>query len=315
MLVNSLLVRWSGGWSTESDAASIGTYGNLEATLGLGAVQTPEAVAEIAATQLGIYATPREEYDLGIEPISDDDTPYVSYLVGDTVTVTEPGNSPVVERVMSMTVTSDPQTGRALFSPTIKDVLLSEQERVSQGFKKMSNGTLRGDSKVSTPVNNVPPPQSAALTKIETALSGTYTPVVRTDAFQPTIPAVNRLGWWWQWNTGENGVGNLVVAKFKITWGTPGTGSFYRISLPFPGFGDYAGGFGMLFDLSSLTYRTVRHVINSTGSTNDSATGVEAYYADPALVVGPAAPWAWAAGDFIEGTCVYRRNDEPIFIS
>lgn len=153
-LLNALLVRWAGGWHEVVDDASVTTHGRREALLGLGAVQSLGELERVAREQLRIYGEPRIEISADVEPVDDTDTPYLGYLVGDTIEV--PGMSGALgrERVLALTVAED-QDGNITFAPELRNVLLSRNERIEQAIKKMSDGTLRGDSKVATPVSQI----------------------------------------------------------------------------------------------------------------------------------------------------------------
>ena len=154
MLANALLVRWYGGWAERVDASSVGTYGRREALLGLGAVQSVEECYRIADQQLAIYQDIRTQITADLVPVDDDDTPYLSFLVGDTITVPDIAGTGTAERVMALTVTED-EDGNVTYAPELKDVILGAQERFAENLKKMADGTIRGDSKVATPVASI----------------------------------------------------------------------------------------------------------------------------------------------------------------
>lgn len=154
MITNALLIRWSGGWAERVNAASVTTHGRREAVLGLGAVQSIDEVYRIADEQLEIYASPREQISADIEPMSDTDTPYLGFTVGDTITVPDSTGTPSAERVIAITVSED-EDGHVTYAPELHDVILGMQERFGQNLKKLANGTLRGDSKVAQPVASI----------------------------------------------------------------------------------------------------------------------------------------------------------------
>jgi len=143
-VINSLLVRWSGGWAQVEDAGSVSAIGRREALLGLGAAQSLGEVERIARIQLGIYSDARTQVTAA--PVTD-----VYPALGDRVTVPDADGTPVAERVLARTFSED-DNGTVTFAAEILDVILSEAERTEQAIKKMSDGTLRGDSKVATPV-------------------------------------------------------------------------------------------------------------------------------------------------------------------
>lgn len=152
MPANALLCRWSGGWHEVSDPASIAAHGRAEALLELGAAQSIPEVETVARPQLAIYADPRLAIAVEIEPASATDTPYLGFGLGDRITAIDPASgtgSP--ERVMAMTVSED-DDGHPTYAIELRDIILDAQERTAQAIKKMINGTMRGDSKVATPV-------------------------------------------------------------------------------------------------------------------------------------------------------------------
>lgn len=149
---NRLLVRWNGGWRQVERAAATGA--RREALLGLGAAGSTAQVDRIAESQLDVYADVRTAVSLDIVPTGESDTPYLAAGVGDTVLVPGWDGTPTRERVLAITAAED-ELGVMTFALECKDVILQAQERWEEWLKKMSNGTMRGDSKVATPVSNV----------------------------------------------------------------------------------------------------------------------------------------------------------------
>lgn len=159
-LVTAALVRWAGGWAEVINASGVAAHGRIEALLGLGALSSPAEVVRVADAQLTTFGAPREEITAGILPIADTDTPYLSFRPGDTITVPDSTGFPTAERVMSMTVTVDDATGRVVYTPTLRDRLLDQSDRLAQATKKMINGTFGGASQVAQPVVPTAKPQS-----------------------------------------------------------------------------------------------------------------------------------------------------------
>lgn len=149
MQINALLVLWSGGWRERTDWAAISGGMRVEALMGLGACQSGAEADRIADQQLALYSAARTEIVVGVEPVGEADTPYLAYLPGDTVTF-QGG----VERVTGVAVAED-DDGRVTFAPQLRANIFTEQERLDQAVKKMSNGTIRGDSQVATPAHLV----------------------------------------------------------------------------------------------------------------------------------------------------------------
>lgn len=150
-MINALLIRWANGWREVVAPASVALHGRREALLGLGAVGSTGEVDRLGARQLATYADARTEITAEVHPASDGDRPYVAFAVGDTITVPALDGGTAAERVVALTVSVD-ENGTVGYAPELKDVLLEADERVEQAIKKMADGTLRGQSKIATPV-------------------------------------------------------------------------------------------------------------------------------------------------------------------
>ena len=146
MPTTALLVLYRGGWRAMD---AVDPYRRIEGLLAIGAIQHPHEADRIARSQLNLYEPDREEITIGVEPIGETDCPYLGYNVGDTIGVEHPSFTSF-ERVVSLAVSED-TNGRIQFAPQLKDHIFTEDQRNDQAIKKMSNGTLRGDSKVATP--------------------------------------------------------------------------------------------------------------------------------------------------------------------
>lgn len=175
MIANRLLVRWSFGWYEVTDTSwtnpdmfanpgtpDAGIFDEAlwidapvvqEATLSLGSSQDEAGMLEVARGQLSIFANPRTEIAADLAPVDETDTPYLSFRVGDKVTVPDIDGTPVVERVVALTVTED-ENGEVTYAPELKDVILTAQERWQQNLDKMANGTVSGQSSVASPTSN-----------------------------------------------------------------------------------------------------------------------------------------------------------------
>jgi hypothetical protein len=150
MPTNVLLVRWKDGWHEVVDAASVATHPRHEAFLALGALQSIAEVDRVAGMQLSVIAHPRVAVAADHDPIDLSDRPYRSYNVGDIITVPNYGTGTSGQRVRAITGAED-ESGEVTYSPELGDLLLEEQERVMQAVKKMSDGTLEGESAVAQP--------------------------------------------------------------------------------------------------------------------------------------------------------------------
>lgn len=145
MITNALLIRWQKGWHEVVSLASVAVHGRREGLLALGAAGSLAEVETIAWQQLAIFGDPREAIALDYAPMGPADTPYLSFEVGDRITVPASGGGTSVERVLAMTVTEDEQ-GNVSYAPELKDIIAEDQERIAETIKKMSDGTLAGQA-------------------------------------------------------------------------------------------------------------------------------------------------------------------------
>lgn len=154
---NQILARWPGGWTSLDAPSSVGAHGRNQAFLALGAVSDMTEVIRILTAQLGVFALPRDAYTVATMPIDDTDAAYLAYHVGDTITVQHPNipGGEIAERVVSITVSEDVDTGRAILTPSLKDLLLSAEDQFAQAIKALANGSLRGQAKVAQPIIGV----------------------------------------------------------------------------------------------------------------------------------------------------------------
>lgn len=152
-MITALLVRWGNGWREVVDAGAVAARGRHEALLGLGSTESTGEVDRLGTRQLAVYADARTEITAGFAPRNESERPYSAFAVADTIAVPDIDGSATPERVVALTVTED-ENGTVTYAPELKDVLLSAGERVEQAIKKMSDGTLRGQSKVAAPVGS-----------------------------------------------------------------------------------------------------------------------------------------------------------------
>lgn len=150
-MINTLLVRWAGGWREVTDPAAVAAHGRHESLLGLGAVASTTEVDWAATQVLTYWVNGQTQISADLRPSSDDDTPYTAFRVGDTVTVPGRTGGSLAERVVALTVSED-DNGELTWAPDLKGVLLSASERFEQALKKMADGTLSGQSKSASPV-------------------------------------------------------------------------------------------------------------------------------------------------------------------
>lgn len=163
MPVTAMLTRWIGGWDEVTDDGDARfLYGRREACLGLGAQQSLAEARRVTRAQLAVMADTRTEMAAAVVPIDAADTPWLAYRTGDHLTVPDWNRTPTEERVISLGGAVD-ANGLVTFSIEVHDRILGDRERAEQAAKKMTNGTLRGASKVATPTGlvgkrNIPAP-------------------------------------------------------------------------------------------------------------------------------------------------------------
>lgn len=152
MRINTLLVRYAFGWWEVGEPAAE-PY-RSEAMLSLGAIQSVDELERVARQQLAVLGNPRTAIAADLIPVDETDTPYLAFGVGDTVTVPDFDGTPSVERVMALTVAED-DYGLPTYSPELKDIVLTDQERWQRNLDTLANGSVSGNSPVAQPVGNV----------------------------------------------------------------------------------------------------------------------------------------------------------------
>lgn len=133
---NTMLVRWSGGWTEDTDPAQIAADGRSEARFDLGAPFSIEEVLRVVDNELAKFSARREQITIGITPRSDSEEPYLAWWDGDTFTVPDSTGAPTSERVLATGITEIANTGRAVVTVTFKDAILGALERISQDLRK-----------------------------------------------------------------------------------------------------------------------------------------------------------------------------------
>jgi hypothetical protein len=134
----------------------------------LGSLQSIPEVDRVAGMQLSVVAYPRTAVAADHDPMSVADRPYRSYNVGDIITVPNYGSGTSGQRVRAITGSED-DDGEVTYSPELGDLILEEQERVMLAVKKMSDGTLEGESAVAQPTRvYVSPIQARPIPKVKT---------------------------------------------------------------------------------------------------------------------------------------------------
>lgn len=189
MPTNVFLVRYKNGWHEVVDAASLAAHPRHEAFLALGALQSIAEVDRVAGMQLSVVAHPRTAVGADHDPMSVADRPYRSYNVGDIITVPDYGTGTSGQRVRAITGSED-ENGEVTYSPELGDLLLEEQERLMLAVKKMSDGTLEGESPVAQPTRVYVP---AIMAKPVPKVKGTGS--FKIVSTRPTIAADYTQTW------------------------------------------------------------------------------------------------------------------------
>lgn len=139
------------GWTE----ASVATSGRKRGVfLSLGAQPSIGAAAELARSELSWMSDTTEAITAGFLPRSTDERPDNAAEVGDRITLPTRSGGTSVERVLSWSFGED-EHGTVTWSPELKSVRLDAIERHEQALKKMSDGTSRGRSSVTTPASQV----------------------------------------------------------------------------------------------------------------------------------------------------------------
>ena len=104
--VNVLLVKWPFGYLTVEDAASRAAFGTFEGSVSIDADSRSDAVRQ-ARVLLNDVAFPRSSVVMEIDPVDDDEKPYISYGPGDRVVAPNETGSPTSYRVLAISVADD----------------------------------------------------------------------------------------------------------------------------------------------------------------------------------------------------------------
>lgn len=139
MFANALLVRGKYGWFERLDSGSISTFGRYEALLSIGDTGQPFSTTEVyqvADAQLATYAQLQREIAASVEPVTDADKAYLSFEVGNNVTIPDESGFPSSERVLGITVTEDDAVGIAHVDLSLRQIIPSSEERVAQLVRK-----------------------------------------------------------------------------------------------------------------------------------------------------------------------------------
>lgn len=154
-VVNSLLVRWFGGYIELVNPTSSAARGRKEGLLQLGNISTLDEATRIGEGFLALNADPRVATNLGVEPAGGGDEPFVDFSVGDTITAPDEDGTASEQRVVSLTVSED-DNGEVTYATELKETLLVQEEQFNRQLKLLLAGTMKGAAKNASPI--MPPP-------------------------------------------------------------------------------------------------------------------------------------------------------------
>lgn len=263
----SMLTRWNGGWHDQTTKGVV----RREAMLSLGAAQAVDMVTTVALGQLEQADEKLRTVSATITPHPGDD-PFVDFLAGDRLIVPDRHDSTTRELVREIVVTED-DDGNLEHQLTLGAIVLEPDEALAQAIKKMTPGTMRGQSKVATPVSvNIPLGKlgSAVATPGFTVFSeadyiggftgfsdgygtGDEEVIYTITSFKVTVPYQNQVDgsttWFEVWQTGDTVVADINLGTAHAAGTYPGTISQPGVKLGagwqihFKGGGQFPGAF------------------------------------------------------------------------
>lgn len=214
----------------------------------------------------------------------------------------------IATTVVTSIVATNRSSTAGWFTVTVNGFYLAYQMPVA------GNQTVTIDVKQVTGLNVAIQGLANAGSTIDLSISG----VVSTGpsdmawiSYTPTISATTTAPTGWTQNGVYTQVGKIVIVKFHLTCnGNAGSGN-YKITLPITArntsgssIADVGVGIGLIYDSSSTNQMYCQFYIPNTDASycylnyQSSLTGL-------ALVTN-AAPWTWAASDFIRGQIQYE---------
>lgn len=145
-LVNTLLTKTTDGWVEQSDpGGSVAKYGRRESFLSVVSASEDGRAPAMIREVFSRYARPRTAPTIEITEV-EDHVPWVDFGVGDWVLAPSDDDPQVLteRRVMSIAVTEDEETGRAVYSVEIDTIQEAEDERRSRWIAAVAKGSLNG---------------------------------------------------------------------------------------------------------------------------------------------------------------------------
>jgi hypothetical protein len=158
MIVNSLLARYKGGFSTDTDSTSVGTYGRREGYLSLTEVTNTPNVTIASARYLSRFGSPFSSITARLSPASTASTPYVGqWYPGATITVPRPSTGAnSVAQVRAITMTED-DSGNVVFAPELLTLLETRAAQTDLYLRRLGEGTLNGRAAAATVAGDIDP--------------------------------------------------------------------------------------------------------------------------------------------------------------
>lgn len=145
-----LLVRWSLGWVDVNPTTPISGR-RREATLSLGNVTAINEVINAGQRLLEAVGGVRESIAIGVLPRSDSTTPYQGWRPLPNTFITAPGwSGSSLQKVASVTTSQDDE-GELSYELDLIDRVANNEARIQRWLKRMSNGTVGGQSAQASP--------------------------------------------------------------------------------------------------------------------------------------------------------------------
>lgn len=190
-IVNSMLIKWTGGWRTLSRSSSIAVHGRKEGFLRLGNVTEVSEVDRIVTALFNRLAGPVVSTTATIEPSGTGDEPYIDFAVADSITAPDETGVPTSYRVRAMTVTEDNE-GNPIFVPELRDVLEERDDAVQRWLARMTDGALGGRTASASPTpEQLPEPHGPPMLELPPfSLAGT---VIVSESGRYYPPSLLRL--------------------------------------------------------------------------------------------------------------------------
>lgn len=183
-ITNSIVVRYAGGYRTATVASSVSSYGKREGFLSLSSTEEITSADSALLQELASQAFLQEAVVLGIEPLTDGDTPYLGVWVRDEITAPDASGTATAYRVLSLSGSVDDE-GWATFTPELETTTDTVSDRTKLWLKRLGDGTFAGRSAKATLVR----PLGAQV------LEGKVSPVVPPPFSQGTLAIESSPQW------------------------------------------------------------------------------------------------------------------------